>query len=91
MLRGSLDAMGVGRKMDTCVCVAESLQDSPEIIRILLISYACMHACLVTQSCPTLCDPMGRNLPGSSGHGILQARILEWVAMPFSLFKYMLG
>ena len=38
---------------------------------------------LVTQSCPTLCDPMGCSLPGSSVHGILQARILEWVAIPF--------
>ena len=35
----------------------------------------------VTQSCPTLCDPMGCSLPGSSVHGILQARILEWVAI----------
>ena len=34
------------------------------------------------QSCPTLCDPMNCNLPGSSVHGILQARTLEWVAMP---------
>ena len=36
----------------------------------------------VTQSCPTLCNPMDYSLPGSSVHGILQARILEWVAMP---------
>ena len=39
---------------------------------------------LVTQSCPTLCNPMDGSLPGSSVHGILQARILQWVAMPFS-------
>ena len=39
---------------------------------------------LVTQSCPTLCDPMDCSPPGSSVHGILQARILEWVAMAFS-------
>ena len=39
---------------------------------------------LVAQSCPTLCDPMGCSLPGSSAHGILQARILECVAIPFS-------
>ena len=38
----------------------------------------------VTQSCLTLCDPMGYSLPGSSVHGILQARILEWVAISFS-------
>ena len=35
----------------------------------------------VTQSCPTLCDPMDCSLPGSSVHGIFQARILEWVAI----------
>ena len=39
---------------------------------------------LVAQSCPTLCDPVDRSLPGSSIHGILQARILEWVAISFS-------
>ena len=38
----------------------------------------------VAQSCPTLCDPMDCSLPGSSVHGILQARILEWVAISFS-------
>ena len=36
---------------------------------------------LVPQSCPTLCDPMDCSPPGSSVHGLLQARILEWVAM----------
>ena len=36
--------------------------------------------CLVAQLCPTLCDPMDYSSPGSSLHGILQARILEWVA-----------
>ena len=39
--------------------------------------------CVVAKSCPTL-QPHGRSLPGSSVHGILQARILEWVAIPFS-------
>ena len=38
----------------------------------------------VAQSCPTLCDHMGCSPPGSSGHGIFQARILEWVAISFS-------
>ena len=36
------------------------------------------------QSCPTLCDPMDCSSPGSSVHGILQVRILGWVAVPFS-------
>ena len=39
---------------------------------------------LVTKSCPTLHDPMDCSPPGSSVHGILQARILEWVAISFS-------
>ena len=38
----------------------------------------------VAQSCPTLCDPTDCSPPGSSVHGILQARILEWAAMPSS-------
>ena len=36
------------------------------------------------QSCPTLSDPMDCSLPGSSVHGIFQARVLEWVAFAFS-------
>ena len=54
----------------------------------------CVHAqwgvqcgsvlCLVTQSCLTLCDPMDYSQPGSSVHGILQARIPEWVAITSS-------
>ena len=39
---------------------------------------------LVAQWCLTLCDPMDCSLLGSSVHGILQTRILEWVAIPFS-------
>ena len=35
-------------------------------------------------SCPTLCDPMDCSRPGSPVHGVLQARIQEWVAIPFS-------
>ena len=38
----------------------------------------------VTQSCPTLCDPMDCSLLGSSVHGILQERILEWFVISFS-------
>ena len=52
----------------------------------------CLPACLlpvnmsmlVTQSCLTLCSPMDCSPPGSSVHGILEARILKWVVMPFS-------
>ena len=43
----------------------------------------CMHVKLL-QSCPTLYDLVDYSQPGSSVHGILQARILEWVAVPSS-------
>ena len=45
---------------------------------------------LVTQLCPTLCNPKNCSLPGSSVHRIFQARILEWVAISFSrIYTYM--
>ena len=51
-------------------------------------SRLCLHidfgVCVSLQSCLTLCNPVDCSLPGSSVHGILQARILEWVAMPSS-------
>ena len=47
------------------------------------LSYAC-NACSVAQLCPTLCDPVDCSPPGSSVHGILQARVLDWAAMPSS-------
>ena len=40
--------------------------------------------CLDAQSCPCLCGPVDCSLPGSSAHGILQARILEWGALSYS-------
>ena len=42
----------------------------------------CVCVCSGTQWCPTLCDPMDCSPPGSSAHGISQARLLECVAMP---------
>ena len=42
----------------------------------------------VTQSCPTLSDPMDYSLPGSADHGIFKARVLEWDATAFSLYEY---
>ena len=42
----------------------------------------------VSQSCSTLRDPMDYSLPGSSVHGIFQARVLEWGAIAFSIEEY---
>ena len=54
--------------MNSCVDVL-----TPSILKVL-----------VAQFCLTLCDAMDCSLPGSSVHGILQARMLEWVAIAFS-------
>ena len=40
--------------------------------------------CLIAQSCLTLCDPVDYSPPGSSVHGVFQAKILEWVAISYS-------
>ena len=45
-----------------------------------------MHESEVAQSCPTLRDPMDCSPPGSSIHGIFQARVLEWGAIAFSVY-----
>ena len=42
------------------------------------------HSCMHAQSCPTLCNPVDCSPPGSSLHGILQQRLLEWVAISYS-------
>ena len=51
---------------------------------IILVVAVAIGVVFVSQLCPTLCDPMDYSLPGFSVHGILQASILEWVAIPFS-------
>ena len=50
-------------------------------------NYMACVCVLVSQVCPTLCDPMDCSLPGSSVHGIFQARTLQWVAISFFIVK----
>ena len=45
---------------------------------------SCCSVRLLVQSCPTLCDPADGSTPGSSVHGLSQAGLLDWVAIPFS-------
>ena len=60
------------------------LQPENHLFRGLPKSESIQSESEVAQSCPTLCDPMDPTPPGSSVHGIFQARILEWVAISFS-------
>ena len=67
--------------MVNSIVLASGIQQSALAVRILM--HACMHAKSL-QSCLTLCDLKNCTLPGSSVRRILQARILQWVAMPSS-------
>ena len=51
----------------------------------LEVQFSLAAAAKSLQSCPTLCDPIDGSLPGSSVHGIFQARVLEWDATAFSV------
>ena len=55
---------------------------------LLFWKYLFFNWSIVSQLCPTLCDPMDCSLPGSSLHGILQARVLEWGAIAPPLYEY---
>ena len=63
----------------------------PQMAEFPLYTYVCVCVNVITQLCLTLCDPMGCSPPGSTVHGILQARILEWVDIPFSRGSSLLG
>ena len=52
----------------------------------IISDYILVQFSSVAQSCPTLHDPMDSSLPGSSVHGIFQARVLEWGAIDFSVY-----
>ena len=64
--------------------VMSRLMLSRFVIAFLLSSKVKVKESEVTQSCPTLCNPVDCSLPGSSVHGILQARVLKWVPISFS-------
>ena len=77
------------KSFQSCPTVRPHLWDSPG--RNSGVGYHFLLQCIkvkseseVTQSCPTLSDPMDCSLPGSSVHGIFQARVLEWGAIAFS-------
>ena len=56
----------------------------PTLWKLTIVYTYKVGMCLVTQSCPTLCNPMVCSLSGCSVYGVLQVRILEWIAMPSS-------
>ena len=77
LLRGQIVKVTVSHKH------AGRVRKCPLLSKILEKPEECPAECERVMSCPTLCDPKGCSPPGSSVHGILQAKILEWVAIPF--------
>ena len=61
-----------------CPPILEGVTNKSHLLCLLFV-----YVCSVAQSCPTLCNHMDCSLPASSIHGILQTRILEWLAMPY--------
>ena len=76
-----LSVQGILKTLLTCIYKIGSLCGKPEINATLLINYWWWS---LNHSCPALCDPMDYRLPGSSVHGIVQARILERTATSLS-------
>ena len=77
---GDLPDLGIEARSATLQ--ADSLP--PEPPGKVTLKWQILYGSEVAQSCPTLRDPLDCSPPGSSVHGILQARILEWVAISFS-------
>ena len=69
---------GMGREVEGRVRIGNTCTPMAD-------SYAAAAAAKLLQSCPTLCDSIDGSLPGSSTHGIFQARVLEWGAIAFSV------
>ena len=73
-----------GKNKKGTILAFKSLQSLPSNSHLQYIYITAAAAAKSLQSCPTLCDPIDGSPPGSSVPGILQARILEWVAISFS-------
>ena len=66
------------------ICKLQKVKDKEKILKENKGKKTLLSESEVAQSCPTLSDPMDCGLPGSSVHGIFQARVLEWGAIAFS-------
>ena len=72
------------RYSDATTLMAESVMSLDYYMIVFSGKYAAAAAAKSLQSCPTLCNPIDRSPPGSPVPGILQAKVLEWVAISFS-------
>ena len=76
---GPLNIMSLITRFQNQLCITNT-----PMVYLHSVLFFPIHGVLVAQSRPTLCDPMDHSLPSSFVHWILQARMLEWVAIPFS-------
>ena len=75
------DTFDASIPLPTCALLLDYVEENK---RDQITSFKCESESEVAQSCLTLCDPVDCSPPDSSIHGILKARILEWVAISFS-------
>ena len=84
-LYGFVTSHGIEHPSKILLHVKFKSRENEEIAQVPTKGNVCVCVCvLVAQLCPTLCNPMDCSLPGSSVHGIPQARIPEWVAISYS-------
>ena len=74
----------MGRKEKKKIYIYIYIKDKKNSPFYVCPNLVCVCVCSVAQSCLTLCNPTDCSPPGSSFHGIFQARILEWVAISYS-------
>ena len=80
----STETLQARREWQNILKVMKEKNLQPRLLYPAKVSFKYESESEVAQSYPTLCSPMDCSLPGSSLHGILQARVLEWVAISFS-------
>ena len=97
MLNITAAATAVAKSLQLCPTLCDPIDGSPPGAPVnlkgrMVVGCHFLLQCMtikseseVAQSCPTPSDPMDCSLPGSSVHGIFQARVLEWVAIAFSV------
>ena len=84
---GMLQSTGlqrVGHNEQHALCVCLPIHSEYDNVKLLRSLPRDVCACIVAQAYPILCDPIDGSRPGSSVHGILKARTLEWIAISFS-------
>ena len=89
LCKGTEDLAAAAKLLQSCLTLDSPCKNTGVGCHFLLQCMKVKSQSEVAQSCPTLSDPMDCSLPGSSVHGIFQAKVLEWGAIAFSGIRCM--